>query len=372
MTTFASIFTGGGLADIGASIAGCDVLWGIELDSEIHSIAKNNFSHDLHNQDVLDVDWESLRSPDILWASPPCPNYSSAKAGATETALDIEISKSISDAIEMLSPQAFVLENVSAYKHSSALELIEKSLFSSGYFLQSEVLNSADFNVPQQRKRLILRAIKGMLIPPMPPPSNWLGWYQAIEDIVPNLRDSELAQWQLDRLKASIDKTPSILSPTFIGGSNSSSSFLEFAVANRKSIPGVKAYDAPIPTVPASDSINYKAKAIISDRPCLLSNTPEYLLISGQLSGKDYLTLRTRDCPSMTVVSSSGTSMSTKAIVKTRIVNMSPRCMARFQSLPDWYKLPEKKSLAFRIIGNGVPCQLAKSVITSLIPYVDS
>jgi site-specific DNA-cytosine methylase len=38
-----------------------------------------------------------------------------------------------------------------------------------------------------------------------------------------------------------------------------------------------------------------------------------------------------------------------------RVVQMTPRCLARFQAFPDWYELPESKSLACRIIGNAVP-----------------
>jgi len=34
---------------------------------------------------------------------------------------------------------------------------------------------------------------------------------------------------------------------------------------------------------------------------------------------------------------------------------MSPRCLARFQSVPDDYVLPENDTLAVRVIGNMVP-----------------
>ncbi len=45
-----------------------------------------------------------------------------------------------------------------------------------------------------------------------------------------------------------------------------------------------------------------------------------------------------------------------------RVVSMTPRALARFQSLPDSYVLPEKKSLACKGIGNGVPCDLMRAV----------
>jgi site-specific DNA-cytosine methylase len=42
---------------------------------------------------------------------------------------------------------------------------------------------------------------------------------------------------------------------------------------------------------------------------------------------------------------------------------MTPRCLARFQSVPDWYELPEKTSLACKIIGNGVPCKMMQALL---------
>jgi site-specific DNA-cytosine methylase len=49
-----------------------------------------------------------------------------------------------------------------------------------------------------------------------------------------------------------------------------------------------------------------------------------------------------------------------------RVVSLTPRCLARFQSIPDTYRLPEKSALACRIVGNGAPPLLAQRVMESL------
>ena len=49
-----------------------------------------------------------------------------------------------------------------------------------------------------------------------------------------------------------------------------------------------------------------------------------------------------------------------------RVVKMTPRALARFQSFPDWYQLPDKVALACRIIGNAVPPLMAAAVYRSL------
>jgi site-specific DNA-cytosine methylase len=50
-----------------------------------------------------------------------------------------------------------------------------------------------------------------------------------------------------------------------------------------------------------------------------------------------------------------------------RIVALTPRCLARFQSLPDSYPLPAKNSLATKIIGNGVACRAAEAIFGSIL-----
>ncbi len=38
-----------------------------------------------------------------------------------------------------------------------------------------------------------------------------------------------------------------------------------------------------------------------------------------------------------------------------RVVQLTPRCLARFQSVPNSYVLPDQKRLACKVIGNMVP-----------------
>ena len=44
----------------------------------------------------------------------------------------------------------------------------------------------------------------------------------------------------------------------------------------------------------------------------------------------------------------------TRAFDGGRVVTMTPRALARFQSFPDSYVLPDSKTLAAKIIGNAV------------------
>jgi DNA (cytosine-5)-methyltransferase 1 len=49
------------------------------------------------------------------------------------------------------------------------------------------------------------------------------------------------------------------------------------------------------------------------------------------------------------------------------VVAITPRCLARFQSFPDWYELPAKRTLAATGIGNAVPPLLMQRIAEGLL-----
>ena len=52
------------------------------------------------------------------------------------------------------------------------------------------------------------------------------------------------------------------------------------------------------------------------------------------------------------------------------IVSMTPRALARFMSVPDWYTLPAKNSLAATVLGNGFCCLLSEVIMAQLHDYL--
>ena len=64
---------------------------------------------------------------------------------------------------------------------------------------------------------------------------------------------------------------------------------------------------------------------------------------------------------------SSGRTANQRALVGSRVVAMSPRALARFQSVPDAYRLPEKRTLAARVIGNMVPPLLMQRIAENML-----
>ena len=215
MIPFASLFTGGGLADHGARMAGLTPLWGVELDPQIAAVAQQNDSTGrIYAASVLDMDYAQLPPVQILHASPPCPNFSIAKTGAAESDLDRALAHAVVRAVTAQRPQLFTLENVRGYARSQSLAIIRAGLLDLGYSVTTQIVNAADYGVPQTRERLYLIAHAGGHRARVAQPTHskmgdmfhapWIGWYAAIEDLIPTLPDSQFAPWQLKRLSADL------------------------------------------------------------------------------------------------------------------------------------------------------------------------
>lgn len=175
MKTFVSLFSGGGGADVGASLAGWKLLWGIEIDPQIAEAYQVNLGHRPIIKSVTEVDPKSLERPDVLWASPSCQGFSIQRNKKLPTRTDADIGLAIIPFLEILQPQVFILENVEGYRKAKPFYAIVNALHRLNYWTQWSVLNAADFGVPSTRRRLILRAIKGGFLPPLPAKEDWRG-----------------------------------------------------------------------------------------------------------------------------------------------------------------------------------------------------
>lgn len=338
MVTGATLFTGGGGVDIGMRSAGIEVVYGCEYDDDIAAVAQAN-GVPVTVGDVLDINPHDLPLFDVLHASPPCPNFSVAKRDRGETAHDLALARKIADIVLLTSPDVFTLENVPAYRDSQSFQHIVRRLAARGYMLQWSLINAADFGVPQTRRRLWLRAVRDRLLSPLPAPVPWVGWYAAIEDLLPTLPESQFAPWQMARLP---EHLRTLLLPA-TGHSNQE--------------------DGGLPRHAGEPAQTIRAQRQGLARAFIVDDQNNG---SPSASGGRGLTIRNSQEPTFTV-SATQTRRSIRAMVTGRVVAMTPRALARFQSFPDWYALPPSNQLACRIIGNAVPPLLYQRVIKGMV-----
>jgi len=95
--------------------------------------------------------------------------------------------------------------------------------------------------------------------------------------------------------------------------------------------------DEPNRTITASDSLGIRAFVVNE------SSTME---------------VRPVDSPAATQVASQRNG-NQRAHLYGRVVKLTPRAIARLQTLPDWYNLPPNDRDAVALLGNGVPCRFA-------------
>lgn len=371
MATYGSLFTGFGGADIGAIDAGLTPLWGVEYDAKIAAVANSNLGEHVRVANILECNPANFVPVDVLHASPPCPNFSVAKAGGEETANDIALAQKVIDFVDTLNPTIFTLENVWAYRNSKSWRMIENTLYGAGYWLDIEHINTADFAVPQTRKRMIVRAVRGAWVPMLPAAERWIGWYAAIEDLIPSLPETQFAPWQLERLPVEMrtklyaaggydgaivgvnEQDPSMT----ITANHNQLQLRAFLVGKNqdKFGDGIRQWSEQVQTIGANE---HGSKAFVVDCQNAGSPSPER---------ERGLTIRMGDEPLFTLTASMGVKRPTRAAVNGKVVAMTPRCLARFQSFPDNYVLPDSKTLAAKGIGNAVPPLLMKKIYQQLL-----
>lgn len=383
MRTFRTLFSGGELFGVGAQAAGWRHLDGYEIRPDIAAVARRN-GFDARAADVCEIDYESLMPVDHLHASPSCKNASLANVKAGETQADLDAAAAICRAIRAHQGATFSLENVWSYRNFESFACILHALHAYGYAVDSRHVNAADYGVPQTRKRLILRAVRGRdRVPPMHPThrkggdmlhAKWIGWYAAIVDLIDTLPETTPAPWQLDRLPAELKQTmlfaqndskdkhgnsygatgraadaPALTIGTIRDGTYPKALLVQSKNTRQEWGDGFWRDDQPAPTV-------------VSDHKP--SHMPRAYIVGGgntQLAQIDSHA-RSEDEPMFTVSASDGAKKSVAACLLDvgRWVRLTVQALGRFQTVPDSYI-----GLTAEINGNGVPCLLAQRIMES-------
>ena len=152
-----SLFAGAGGMDLGFKKAGFNILWANEYDNTIWNTYETNHSAKLDKRDIRQITSNEIPDCDGIIGGPPCQSWS--EAGALRGIEDAR-GKLFYDFIRILhdkNPKFFVAENVSgmlADIHKEAVQNIIKHFKKAGYNLYVQLLNAADYNVPQDRKRV--------------------------------------------------------------------------------------------------------------------------------------------------------------------------------------------------------------------------
>lgn len=358
-----SFFTGGGLLDLGLTSAGLKVVWTNEVNPEIadmyehamSGIGRSNGHRHLHTKITSRDCITTLNAASILRdafprgvpelfgvvGGPPCPDFSNGGLHGGGKGMNGRLTKTFAEIICRLKPAFFLFENVSGlYKFRLHRRFFLKQvryLEDVGNFVTDHMLlNALDLGVPQDRDRLFLvgfrKSLAASLLGRRLKPGE-KGWFP----------------WPTDKRYAG-------------------ARLWDWPTSSRYG------YEPVRPDLPAVLMVN----DLLSEKndPEALSNGTDFFhpyspkfktRREGDVAFKSFKRLhRYRYSPTVWY----GNNEVHLHPWKPR--RLSVREALRIQTVPDTYVLPEEASLGvkFRLVGNGVPCKMARKLGDSLRSFL--
>lgn len=167
------LFASAGGMTLGLARAGIRTICAVERDPiRVATFCRHAPGADIVVGDIRSVDLSPYRKKtDILCGGPPCQPFSSGglrKAGADER----DMIPAFLKALKEVRPTAFIMENVPGLVAADRFEYflaVLKETEALGFQTTWQIINAAEYGVPQKRRRLFLIGMRGMkFLFPMP------------------------------------------------------------------------------------------------------------------------------------------------------------------------------------------------------------
>lgn len=348
--TSISLFTGAGGMDIGFEKAGVRVLLANEIVKEAAETYKANRDNAvIVNDDINNIlgNLGDYKGVDLIFGGPPCQGFS--VAGKMNP--DDDRSKLIFtflDAVEIVKPKAFVMENVKALGQLEKWKPIREKYLDRaekmGYKCNPFIVNATEFGVPQKRERVFFIGIRD----------------SSDTDFVSNM------QKLIDQQKNIAPKIREVLKPLGIAGTernpNTCTAKITFAtqpIMRKSPYAGMyfNGQGRPINvddysnTLPASMGGN---KTPFVDEEYLYGNADSDWVVGYHKGLAD------------------GTIIPQFVEAPKRLRRITIKEAAKIQTFPDDYVFCGNKGKIYTQIGNAVPCKLAESIANALITYLNT
>jgi DNA (cytosine-5)-methyltransferase 1 len=164
------LFSGCGGLSLGLKKAGFSVAAAVEIDARAQETYRLNHPDvHLYAQDIREISpakvlREAGLKPgelDLLAGCPPCQGFSRLRTKNKRTSVRDDRNNLVADFlrfVEFMKPKTVMLENVPALAKNSRFVTMRRQLHTLGYKTVVQVLDAADYTVPQRRRRLIMLA----------------------------------------------------------------------------------------------------------------------------------------------------------------------------------------------------------------------
>lgn len=201
--TVVSLFSGCGGLDLGFQMAGYKIVFANDIEPSVKETYETNLGHPILIQDIKTVDKHNdiPVDVDIVLAGIPCQPFSNAgKRGAMNDDRG-RLFEQVMEVVDIKKPKIVLFENVRGFLSAKddrgvlMTERIREELSSHGYSLSFQLLNAADYEVPQNRYRVVMvgvrndiKELRGDFLFPSPVPRTELLTVGAVikDSVLPN------------------------------------------------------------------------------------------------------------------------------------------------------------------------------------------
>jgi DNA (cytosine-5)-methyltransferase 1 len=328
--TLMDLFSGAGGFTLGFAQAGFVPVFSVEIDKDAASTYEMNFGPHCRKDDINDI--KTFPDADVVIGGPPCQGFSNLGSHIPDDPRN-QLWRHYIRAVKNACPLVFVVENVPPLLKSEEGQELMRQARKLGYKVEGRVLNSADYGVPQIRKRTIIIGSRTSVLK-FPEPTH----------TDPGKRDS-LTRNRLDwtTLRQAIGDLP--LEPTNTSlhlGRNPTPMSLE---RYRQIPPGGNRWNLPVELMPECWKKKTKGGTDLFgrlqwDEPCVTIRTEFFKPEKGRyLHPEVHRPITHREA-------------------------------ARIQGFPDGFVFKGSKTEIARQIGNAIPVKLAHAIAKSVLDMI--
>ncbi|MGZ7886000.1 DNA (cytosine-5-)-methyltransferase [Ligilactobacillus salivarius] len=201
---YIDLFSGAGGLGLGFEEEGFTNLFSVEFDENAANTYKYNFpNNQVIVENIKNITNEQIKKlinnqhVDLVIGGPPCQGFSIA-GNIGRKFIDDERNHLFKEFVRVVSiakPKMFLMENVArmaTHNHGKTIQEILSEFKSIGYNVQFKVLNSVDYSVPQNRRRIFIIGTTGQQFSYPVPESKILTIKDAISDLPP-LKNGEFS-----------------------------------------------------------------------------------------------------------------------------------------------------------------------------------
>ena len=351
MLSAVSLFTGAGGMDLGFESAGFETKAAIEMYDQAVMTLKHNRDWLVFDRNIHEVTSEELKRESqlkegelvLLHGGPPCQPFSKSgywargdsKRLADPRATTLEAYLRV---LRDLKPQVFVLENVSGIAYSKkdeGLKLLKETIDSinqncgTAYSFKMEILNAANYGVPQERERAFI-----------------VGERSGKEFDFPKPTHQILKRPPSHTIKKTTKPIPFFSETSLPIAINCWESIGEFEEDDNPELKLTGKWAELVPSIP--EGCNYLYHTDRGDGLPLFGWRRRYW---------NFLLKLSKQYPSWTIQAQPGSAVGP---FHWRNRWLSRVELARIQTFPDSYMIQGTRRHAHRQLGNAVPCALAE------------